>query len=243
MRYRRDGDDGGFGSGMGGTFGTSGGYDPHRRWDGPLVTRGVEREGSRIPRDHEDDHTSEYEARRQEGFRGYGASAEQWHGGQVNGPPYPPHHQQHGYGLSQYTYPEERQARWGRGMGGTDMGLGERDFDRGPHYGKGPKGYRRSDDRVRDEICDVVARQGYVDASDVEVTVEGGVVRLVGTVESRQDKRALEIMAERVHGVEEVRNEVRLRRHMTREQPPPTSAASSQRGPASQNGNGRTAQS
>lgn len=64
----------------------------------------------------------------------------------------------------------------------------------------------------------MMSRQGFIDASDVEVTVEGGVVRLVGTVASRADKRALEQMADRVHGVEEVRNEIRLK-HLVREAP------------------------
>lgn len=82
--------------------------------------------------------------------------------------------------------------------------------NRGPHYGKGPKGYRRADDRIREEICEIIARQGWVDASDVEVLVDAGVVRLAGTVLTRQDKRELENMIEHVHGVEDVCNELRL---------------------------------
>jgi osmotically-inducible protein OsmY len=86
----------------------------------------------------------------------------------------------------------------------------------GPHYGKGPKGYRRADDRIHEELCETIARQGIVDASDVEVFVLDGAVRLVGTVEHRFDKRALEQIAERVHGVSEVVNEIRIRRTETR---------------------------
>jgi len=89
------------------------------------------------------------------------------------------------------------------------------DEDRGPHYGKGPKGYKRSDERIREEVCESIARQGYIDAGDVEVMVEGGVVRLVGTVVHRGDKRGLEQIAERVHGVGEVWNELRLKREAT----------------------------
>lgn len=55
MSFRRD--DGGFGSGLGGSFGTS--YDPHREWDGPFTTRGVNRAGSRVPRPHPDEHPAE----------------------------------------------------------------------------------------------------------------------------------------------------------------------------------------
>ena len=90
------------------------------------------------------------------------------------------------------------------------MGLGEV-AEQGPHYGKGPKGYRRSDERIREEACERIARQGWVDASDVEVHVENAVIRLTGTVATREDKRGLELMLDRVHGVDEVRNELRLR--------------------------------
>ncbi len=84
--------------------------------------------------------------------------------------------------------------------------------DRGPFWGKGPKGYRRSDERIREDVCDAVAHQGYIDASDVEVRVENAVVVLTGTVAQRGDKRGLEHIAERVHGVHDVRNEIRVRR-------------------------------
>ena len=86
------------------------------------------------------------------------------------------------------------------------------DEDRGPHYGKGPKGYKRSDDRTREDVCDAIAHQGHIDATDVEVKVEGGIVTLSGTVIHRQDKRGLEHLVERCQGVREVHNELRLKR-------------------------------
>lgn len=108
---------------------------------------------------------------------------------------------------------------------GSDMGFmspyhqqelrrdpGERDRDRGPHWGKGPKGYRRSDARILEDVCEAIADQGHIDASDVEVKVEEGVVVLTGTVGLRHHKRSLEILVENCRGVDEVRNELRLRR-------------------------------
>lgn len=89
------------------------------------------------------------------------------------------------------------------------------DLDRGPYYGKGPKGFKRSDERIREEVCETIARQGWIDASDVEVSVERGVVRLSGTVCRSRDRRALEALVERVLGVEEVKNELRLKRDET----------------------------
>ncbi len=84
-----------------------------------------------------------------------------------------------------------------------------------PFFGRGPKGYKRPDERIREEVAELIARQGIVDASDVEIVVENGIVRLVGSVAQRRDKRALEYIIERVHGVEEVRNELRLNHNLS----------------------------
>ncbi len=79
------------------------------------------------------------------------------------------------------------------------------------HRGLGPKGYRRSDDRIRDEVCERIARSG-IDAREVEVAVEAGEVTLTGTVARREEKRALEDVADDVFGVEDVHNQLRLHR-------------------------------
>lgn len=98
---------------------------------------------------------------------------------------------------------------------GTDLGFGSPDHEgaeRGPHWGKGPKGWRRSDERLREDACEAIAAQGYVDASDVDVRAESSTIVLSGTVSHRGDKRLLERLVERVLGVEDVRNEIRIRR-------------------------------
>lgn len=117
-------------------------------------------------------------------------------------------------GFSDSSYAEQRvidRLRRDRD-GGSQTGSGERVPDRGPYYGKGPKGYRRSDERIREEVCDAIARQGFIDASDVEVFVEGGVVRFAGTVSRSEDKRALELITERLLGVVAVRSELSPRK-------------------------------
>jgi hypothetical protein len=97
------------------------------------------------------------------------------------------------------------------------MGMGvPHEDDRGPHWGKGPKGYKRSDEKTREEVCEAIAHQGHIDASDVEVKVESGIVVLSGTVAQRHHKRALEHLVEQVRGVHEVHNELRLARNMPR---------------------------
>lgn len=169
---------------------------------------------------------------------GYGMREESLRGRPNYGPPpgYDPRGEGGRFGAYPAPVPQER---WGHGMHGTDMGFGDREEIRGPHYGKGPKGYTRSDDRIRDEVCEVLSRQGHIDASDVEIFVENRQVRLVGTVTQRSDKRNLEMMVERVHGVDEVHNELRLRRPENAASPAAERTAASQRTPS----NGRNAQS
>jgi hypothetical protein len=82
----------------------------------------------------------------------------------------------------------------------------------GSHVGRGPRGYQRSDDRIRDEVCERLARHPRIDPSDVEVTVANGEVTLRGTVDGRSAKRLLEDVADSVWGVREVHNEVRIAR-------------------------------
>jgi hypothetical protein len=83
----------------------------------------------------------------------------------------------------------------------------------GPHVGRGPKGYQRSEERIREEINDRLTAHGLVDATDVEVRIQGGEVTLTGFVDSRDAKRAAEDCAEDVHGVREVHNHLRIRSH------------------------------
>lgn len=83
----------------------------------------------------------------------------------------------------------------------------------GPYTGRGPKGYRRSDERIFEDICERLAAHGGVDASDMEVRVEGGEVTLEGVVEDRRTKRLAEDVSEGVRGVEDVHNRLRLERH------------------------------
>ena len=77
--------------------------------------------------------------------------------------------------------------------------------------GKGPKGYRRSDERIQEDVSERIARSG-VDASGVEVKVASGEVTLTGFVERREDKRLLDDLVDDVFGVEEVHNHLRLSR-------------------------------
>ncbi|HEY7784852.1 MAG TPA: BON domain-containing protein [Pyrinomonadaceae bacterium] len=78
--------------------------------------------------------------------------------------------------------------------------------------GKGPKGYRRSDERIREDVNDRLTEYDYLDASDIEVAVSESVVTLNGSVDSRWAKHIAEDIAETVSGVTDVENNLRVNR-------------------------------
>ena len=80
----------------------------------------------------------------------------------------------------------------------------------GWHVGKGPRGYTRSDDRIREDVCDRLTDDPYVDATDIEVAVAAGEVTLSGLVRRRADKRRAEDIADHVSGVRDVNNRLRV---------------------------------
>lgn len=85
--------------------------------------------------------------------------------------------------------------------------------DRGAqhHRGRGPRGYTRSDERIREDVNDRLTDDPYVDASDIDVIVSGGEVTLSGTVDDRRSKHRAEDIAESVSGIRHVQNNLRVR--------------------------------
>jgi osmotically-inducible protein OsmY len=75
--------------------------------------------------------------------------------------------------------------------------------------GRGPKGYERSDARVREIICERLTDDPRIDASDVSVEVTQKVVRLSGSVDDRRTKYAIEDLIERC-GVKDIDNQLRV---------------------------------
>lgn len=78
------------------------------------------------------------------------------------------------------------------------------------HFGRGPKGYQRSDERLREEICERLTAHPDIDASDIEIQVNNGEVTLVGSVQSRQTKHLAEDVADGIMGVRDVNNQLRV---------------------------------
>ena len=83
---------------------------------------------------------------------------------------------------------------------------------RAGHRGRGPKGYKRSDSRIHEDVNDRLTEDPYLDATDIEVSVLDGDVTLTGVVSMREEKRRAEQLAEHVLGVGDVQNNLRLRR-------------------------------
>ncbi|KAA2237004.1 BON domain-containing protein [Salinarimonas soli] len=77
--------------------------------------------------------------------------------------------------------------------------------------GRGPKGYQRSDERIREDVSERLTEDPHVDASDIEVSVQSREITLSGHVASRPEKRRAEDIAEAVSGVAHVQNNLRVR--------------------------------
>ena len=80
----------------------------------------------------------------------------------------------------------------------------------GRYTGLGPRGYQRSDERIREQVCDLLLEAAHVDASGFDVQVSDGEVTLEGTVPDRRMKRDAEDLVERVAGVAQVHNRLRV---------------------------------
>lgn len=77
--------------------------------------------------------------------------------------------------------------------------------------GRGPKGYRRSDEMIKEDVSESLYRSTEVDASYIEVFVQDGHVTLKGTVSDRAQKKMAEETIENLAGVDDVFNELRIR--------------------------------
>jgi CBS domain-containing protein len=80
----------------------------------------------------------------------------------------------------------------------------------GPYRGRGPKNLSRSDERIREDVCEALLDDPHVDASEIDVTVANGEVTLGGTIADRLQKRRAEDLAEGISGVRHVQNNLRL---------------------------------
>ena len=119
-------------------------------------------------------------------------------------------------GTRNFSRDERRSNARGYGIGSTFENEGG---VRVSHRGKGPKGFKRSDERIREDVSEILMDHHEIDASDIEVQVNNGEVTLSGTVTDRRTKRLAEEVIENVSGVLDVHNAVRIARSDTTTQP------------------------
>jgi osmotically-inducible protein OsmY len=97
---------------------------------------------------------------------------------------------------------------------GWDLGTHQRDTGseqaRQSFRGMGPSNYKRSDERIREEIYERLTDSHEIDARSVMVEVNQGNVTLTGTVVERRMRYAAEDLVERIGGVSNINNQLRV---------------------------------
>jgi hypothetical protein len=94
----------------------------------------------------------------------------------------------------------------------ADENYGETSVPRQSFAGLGPQGYRRSDERITEDINEHLTQAHDVDATGISVECKEGEVVLKGTVADRESKRCAEDIAESCFGVKDVQNQLRIQR-------------------------------
>jgi len=98
--------------------------------------------------------------------------------------------------------------------GGWDLGTQQRDTggstNRQSFRGMGPANYKRSDERIRDDIYERLTDSHHIDARSIMVDVNEGNVTLSGTVSERRMRYAAEDLVERIGGVSNINNQLRV---------------------------------
>lgn len=130
----------------------------------------------------------------------YGYNPGYWGGGYYGNAGYGP-----GYWAGYYG--GTANGTYGYGRAATTSG----NFGYGPYAGVGPQGYQRSDQRIQDDVYDRLAMHPYLDAANISVDANNGVVTLTGMVDSRWAKRTAEDIAWSVFGVTDVNDQLNVR--------------------------------
>jgi len=98
---------------------------------------------------------------------------------------------------------------WGNQYGGGFLSSSQ-GLPLGQNSGRGPRGFTRSDERIKEDICERLTEHPDLDATDLEIKVHNGEVTLTGTVNERWNKRVAEDLAGTVSGVKQIQNQIRF---------------------------------
>jgi osmotically-inducible protein OsmY len=77
-------------------------------------------------------------------------------------------------------------------------------------FKRGPKGYQRSDERLKEDISERLMQSHDVDSSEVTIGVVAGKVTLEGTVPDRYMKHYIEDLVDACPGVQDIDNRIRV---------------------------------
>jgi hypothetical protein len=100
-------------------------------------------------------------------------------------------------------------AREREGWAREERGASARDLRMRTH---GPKAYKRSDERIQEDIYERLIDAWEIDSSDVTVEVREGKATLQGSVPERRMKHRIEDLVDACHGVQDIDNLIRVRR-------------------------------
>lgn len=103
----------------------------------------------------------------------------------------------------------ERDADLSLGSAGTSWNWGinrQQDFT-----GIGPKGWKLSDEKLKERVSEVLLHSHDVDPSGIEIQVEDRVVYLRGTIQSKGMRRVAEDLVASIPGVEDVFTELKIK--------------------------------
>lgn len=188
--------------GQGQGYGASSGYTPRENVYGHRYGSGISGyEGAGYPQ----------QGQRDFGQRDFGGSSLRGQEGGFESRQFNDRHAQSTYGQGSIGIGQES-GLYGSPYGGSQLYSGQRLSGVGQqsYRGRGPKNYTRSDERIIDDINERLTNDDDLDASDIEVRCENGVLTLEGTVEQRWMKHRAEDLAEACAGVRQIDNRIQV---------------------------------
>ena len=78
--------------------------------------------------------------------------------------------------------------------------------------GVGSDDYKPSDERIEREMNDHMAEHSYIDTTEIVVSVKNGEITLDGSVPDNEQKNYAEEVAQKVSGVKNVHNQLKIKK-------------------------------
>lgn len=121
--------------------------------------------------------------------------------------------QRHSTGAGSGARGQEGLGNPGENTWGEERYAAERQEEQGQRRAdRGPRTQRRSDETLAQEIRDILTNDPELDATEIEVQVEGGAVTISGVVYGTDARLLAEELVESLTGVREVHNQLRVER-------------------------------